>query len=165
MKISIIAAIGKNREIGLNNDLLWSISEDLQNFKKITMGHYLVMGRKTFQSIGKELKGRKLIILTSDPYLSVGDHYIAHSVEEAIYLAEKNGEDELMICGGAKVYKDFLPKSDTMYLSRVDWEGDADTYFPEYDEAQWSLQKEDFYPAKSESTPSWSFLLLHKVKE
>tara|TARA_B100000886_G_C20195968_1_gene396333 strand:- start:78 stop:572 length:495 start_codon:yes stop_codon:yes gene_type:complete len=162
MKISIIAAIGKNKEIGLNNDLLWSISEDLQNFKKITMGHYLVMGRRTFQSIGKELKGRKLIILTSDPYLSVGEHLTAHSVEEAIYLAEKNAEEELMICGGAKVYKDFLGKADTMYLSRVDWTGDADTYFPDYDESIWTLKKEDFYPAKDDLTPSWSFQLLKK---
>ena len=163
MKISIIAALGKNNEIGLNNDLLWSISEDLQNFKKITMGHYLVMGRKTYQSIGKELKGRKLIILSSDPYLSVGAHLIAHSVEEAIYLAEKNGEEELMICGGAKVYKDFLPKANQMYLSRIDWEGDADTYFPDFDDSLWSLKKEDFYPQKSDSAPSWSFQFLQKV--
>jgi len=163
MNISIIAAIGKNREIGLNNDLLWSISEDLQNFKKITMGHYLVMGRKTFQSLGKELKGRKIIILTSDPYLTAGDHFIAHSIQEAIYLAEKNGEDELMICGGAKVYKDFLDAADTMYLSKVDWEGEADTFFPEFDENKWNLKKEDFYPAKNETTPSWSFQLLKKV--
>ena len=162
MNISIIAALGKNKEIGLNNDLLWSITEDLQNFKKITMGHYLVMGRKTFQSIGKELKGRKLIILTSDPYLSVGDHLIAHSIQEAIYLAEKNGEDELMVCGGAKVYKDFLDKADTMYLSQIDWEGDADTFFPEFDESKWTLKKEDFYPAKNEDTPSWRFQHLQK---
>lgn len=163
MNISIIAAIGKNREIGLNNDLLWSITEDLQNFKKITMGHYLVMGRKTFQSLGKELKGRKIIILTSDPYLSVGNHFIAHSVQEAIYLAEKNGEDELMICGGAKVYKDFLEHADTMYLSCVDWEGDADTFFPEYDKSSWSLKKEDFYPSKNSKTPAWSFQLFKKI--
>ena len=162
MNISIIAALGKNKEIGLNNDLLWSITEDLQNFKKITMGHYLVMGRKTFQSIGKELNGRKLIILTSDPYLSVGEHLIAHSVQEAIYLAEKNGEDELMVCGGAKVYKDFLDKANTMYLSQVDWEGDADTFFPDYDESKWTLKKEDFYPAKNENTPSWRFQHLQK---
>ena len=125
-------------------------------------GHYLVMGRKTFQSIGGELKGRKLIILTSDPYLSVGDHLIAHSVEEAIHLADKNGEDELMICGGAKVYKDFMGKADTMYLSRVDWTGDADTFFPKYDESNWVLKKEDFYPAKNESIPSWIFQLFKK---
>ena len=68
MIISIIAAIGKNREIGLNNDLIWKISEDLQNFKKITMGKHLVLGRRTYQSIGKALAGRKLIVLTSDPY-------------------------------------------------------------------------------------------------
>ena len=159
MNISIIAAVGKNREIGRNNDLLWKISEDLQNFKKITMGHFLVMGRKTYQSIGKELVGRKLIILTSDPYLSVGNHYIAHSVEEAIYLAEKNGETELMICGGAKVYKDFLPKAHLMYLSQIDWTGEADTFFPVYNQDEWNLQREDFHPGNT-STPSWSFQVL-----
>lgn len=162
MNISIIAAVGENREIGLNNDLLWKISEDLQNFKKITMGHHLVMGRKTFQSIGKELVGRKLIILTSDPYLSVGDHHIAHSLEEAIYLAEKNGEDELMVCGGAKVYKDFLPKADTMYLSQISWSGEADTFFPVYEDSEWSIQREDFHPAKDGKTPEWSFQILKR---
>ena len=162
MKISIVSAVGKNQEIGYNNDLIWKISEDLKNFKKITMGHFLVMGRKTYQSLGTELKGRKLIILTSDPYLSVGEHYIAHSVEEAIYLAQKNGEDELMICGGAKVYKDFLPKADTMYLSQIDCTSNADTFFPTYDEKNWTIQREDFFPA-GDSNPGWRFQVLKRV--
>jgi len=161
MIISIIAAIGKNREIGLKNDLIWKISEDLQNFKKITMGKHLVLGRKTYQSIGKALKGRKVIVLTSDPYFEAPDCKVATSIDEAVFYAKQAGEDELMICGGAKVYKDFLPKSDRMYLSQVDYEGEADTFFPEFNSSEWLLDKEEFHPAKEESgTPSWTFQIL-----
>ena len=108
MKISAIAAIGKNNEIGLNNKLIWKISEDLKNFKKITMGHFLVMGRKTYESIGKNLEGRKLIILTSDPYYKAGEHITAQGVDEAIFYAKKHGEDELMICGERKYIVTFI---------------------------------------------------------
>ena len=163
MNISIIAAIGNNREIGLNNDLIWKISEDLQNFKKITMGHYLVLGRRTYESIGKNLLGRNLIILTSDPYYQAKDCKVATSIDEAVFFAKQAGETELMICGGAKVYKDFLSRANKIYLSRVDFEGEADTYFPEFDEDKWRVEKEVFHPEKTEkSTPSWNFQILLK---
>ena len=163
MMISIIAAVGKNREIGLNNDLIWKISEDLQNFKKITMGKHLVLGRKTYQSIGKALVGRKVIVLTSDPYFKAPGCKVATSIDEAIFYAKQAGEDELMICGGAKVYKDFLPKADKMYLSRVDFEGEADTFFPDFNRDEWLLDKDVFYPEKKDSnTPSWTFEVLIK---
>ena len=161
MIISIIAAIGKNREIGLNNDLIWKISEDLQNFKKITMGKHLVLGRRTYQSIGKSLVGRKIIVLTSDPYFQAPGCKVATSIDEAIFYAKQAGEQELMICGGAKVYKDFLPKAQRMYLSRVEYEGEADTFFPEFDRDEWLLDKDVFHPEKPESkTPAWTFEVL-----
>ena len=117
MIISIIAAIGKNREIGLNNDLIWKISED-QNFKKLPWVH-LVLGRRTCQSIGKALAGRKLIVLTSDPYFQAPNCKVATSIDEAIFYAKQAGEEELMIWR-AKVYKDFLPKAQRMYdLGRI----------------------------------------------
>ena len=162
MKISIIAALGKNREIGLNNDLIWKISEDLQNFKRITMGHHLVLGRRTYESLGKSLVGRKLIILTSDPYYEAEGCKVATSIEEAIFYAKQSGEDDLMICGGAKVYKDFLKKADVMYLSRVEYEGEADTYFPEFESSDWRLDKEEFHPEKEDGTPAWNFQTFFK---
>ena len=161
MNISIIAAIGNKREIGLNNDLIWKISEDLQNFKKITMGHFIVLGRRTYESIGKNLVGRNLIILTSDPYYQAKDCKVATSIDEAIFFAKQAGETELMVCGGAKVYKDFLSRAGKMYLSRVDYEGEADTYFPEFEENKWRVEKEVFHPEKTETeTPSWNFQIL-----
>jgi len=161
MMISLIVAVGKNREIGLNNDLIWKISEDLQNFKKITMGHHLVLGRRTYESIGKSLTGRKLIVLTSDPYFQASGCKVATSIDEAIFYAKQAGEDELMVCGGAKVYKDFLSRAGKMYISRVDYEGEADTFFPEFDRDEWRLDKDVFYPEKTESkTPSWTFEIL-----
>ena len=162
MNISAIAAVGKNREIGLNNKLIWKISEDLKNFKKITMGHHLIMGRKTFDSIGKSLEGRKIIVLTSDPYLDVKDNYVAHSVDEAIFIAENKNETELMICGGEKVYRDFLPLCQTLYLSKVDFEGEADTFFPELNEQEWTKTREDYHP-EVETTPAWTFQVLKRV--
>ena len=164
MKISAIAAVGKNREIGLNNKLIWHISDDLKNFKNLTMDHHLVMGRKTFESIGKTLKGRKVIVLTSDPYLNVKDNYVAHSVDEAIFIAENHGETELMVCGGEKVYRDFLSHCDTLYLSNVEYEGKADTFFPEYDSKDWTTTREEFHPEKGD-TPSWTYQILKRVKK
>lgn len=160
MKISAIAAIGKNNEIGLNNKLIWKISEDLKNFKKITMGHFLVMGRKTYESIGKNLEGRKLIILTSDPYYKAGEHITAQGIDEAIFYARKHGEDELMICGGEKVYRDFYSRCDQMYISRVDFEGEADTFFPQINMDDWKIDREEFFPSKDDDTPSWTFQVL-----
>lgn len=162
MKISAIAAIGKNREIGFENKLLWKIPNDLKNFKELTMGHTLIMGRKTYESIGRGLNGRSFIILTSDPYYSVSGHQAAHGVDEAIYLAKQKNTKELFICGGAKVYKDFLPLVETLYLSKVNFEGGADTYFPEFEHYDWKLIEEKFYPSEGVNTPSWSFNVFSK---
>jgi len=163
MNLSIIAAIGKKLEIGFQNDLPWRISKDLQNFKNLTMGHFLLMGRKTYHSIGKALPGRKLIILTSDPYYEAGEHFVAHSLDEAICIAERKKETELMVCGGAKVYKDCLPLANKLYLSKIDYTGDADVYFPEFDESEWKLLKEESHE-KCKEDPAWVFQVFEKSR-
>lgn len=131
-KISIIAAIGKNRELGKNNQLLWKLPEDLKHFKDLTMGYPIIMGQKTFDSIGRALPGRTNIVLSLDN-IKIDGCVIAHSIDEAVEIAADNS-DEIFIIGGGSIYKQFIDKSDKLYLTLVDQEFDADVYFPEYNE-------------------------------
>jgi len=134
MKLSLIAAIGKNRELGKNNELLWHIKEDMKHFQETTKGHVVIMGLRTFQSIGKLLPERKNIILSHDPSIEIEGAYVATSPEEALETAreiEENGE--IFVIGGAMVYSLFLKKADRLYLTLIDAVFDgADVFFPEY---------------------------------
>lgn len=137
MIISSIVAVGKRNQIGLNNALPWHFSEDLKNFKRITKGHHLLMGRKTFESIGKPLPGRISLVLTRDSNWGFPGVKTVSSYEEAFEVAEASGEDELFIIGGASIYRDSLPYVERLYLSMVDYDGEADTYFDAYEEFLW----------------------------
>ena len=156
MKISGIAAIGSNGELGFENKLLWYVKEDFKNFKKLTLGHHLIMGRKTFQSIGKTLPGRTTIVLTRDSTFIADQAITTNNMLEAIRIAREAGESELFICGGAEVYNLYLPVMDNLYLSKVNFSGVADTYFPEFDQSSWTLVKELSFPS-IDSQPNWSF--------
>jgi dihydrofolate reductase len=156
LKISGIAAIGSNGELGFENKLLWYIKEDFKNFKKLTLGHHLIMGRKTFQSIGKTLPGRTTIILTRDSSFVADQAITTNNMLEAIRNAREAGESELFICGGAEIYNLYLPVMDNLYLSKVNFSGVADTYFPEFDQSNWKLVKELSFTSVG-NQPSWSF--------
>lgn len=140
MLISIIAAIGPNRELGKDNKLLWNIPEDLARFKKITLGHPVIMGRKTYQSIGKPLPNRLNIIVTRDKkYPAPPKVLICNSLEEAITTAKKSDTTEIFIIGGASIYSQALPLADKLYLTVVEArlparQGTfaADAFFPDY---------------------------------
>ena len=162
MIVSLIVAIGKNRQIGKGNQMLWHIREDFRKFKETTMGHHLIMGRKTFESIGRPLPGRTTIIITTNiNYKAPEGVLIATSPEAALDLAKSRGESEAFIAGGGVVYNLFLERSDRLYLSKVDYDGEADVFFPEYENYQWkSSLKEEFI--KTEKAPAWSFELLEK---
>ncbi len=161
MIVSCIAAIGKNREIGLDNKMLWHISEDFKNFKHLTIGRCMVMGRKTFESIGRVLPGRTTIVLTQNKQWSFKGVITAHGLKECLRLAQEREETELFVVGGAKIYQLFLPLCSTMYLSKIDFTGKADTYFPEFDESQWKLLEKKHYKAQGKA-PSWSFEILKR---
>ncbi|MBF0440823.1 MAG: dihydrofolate reductase [Oligoflexales bacterium] len=162
MKISIIVAIGRKREIGRNGRLLWSLSEDLKNFKRLTMGHHIVMGRKTFESIGKALPGRKCVVLSKDRSSCFPGCITASSLDEAIELAKREGENELFIAGGQTVYESALPLADFLYLSQVDFEGEADTFFPDYLAFKWEKIEEKIHPPENGS-PSWTYSVLRRL--
>ena len=132
--ISIIAAIGKNRELGKNNKLLWHIPEDFKKFKQLTSGHIVIMGRKTFESIGKPLPNRINIIVTRNRSWTPLGCTVCYSLEEAINLAKKK-INEIFIIGGAEIYKQGIQYADKLYLTLVNQEyPEADAFFPDYSE-------------------------------
>ncbi len=128
--ISIIAAIGKNRELGRGNDLIWHIKEDLKNFKNLTMGKYIVMGKNTYESLPKHLEGRKYIVLSSS--LSEIENGLLFNDFNKLLEFIKDVDEEVMIIGGASIYKLFLPFADKLYLTEIDSEEKADVYFPDF---------------------------------
>ena len=137
MIVSIIVAMGPRREIGLDNKLPWHIPEDLKNFKKLTLGHHILMGRKTHESIlasfGKPLPKRQTIVVTRNQGFKAEGCLVAHNITEAIELAKAQGETELFICGGAEIYAQAFPYATKLYLSFVNYSGKADAYLPDFD--------------------------------
>ena len=157
--ISLVVAMGLNREIGVNNQIPWKLSEDLKNFKKTTMGHHILMGRKTYESIGKPLPGRTNIILTRNSNYQVPDCITVTSLDEAIKLAKTKGETELMVIGGAEIYKEALSRANRIYLSKIEFKGKADAYFPEFNELDWKVISEVKH--SSDSIP-WTFKVIER---
>ncbi|MFI5391065.1 MAG: dihydrofolate reductase [Bacteriovoracales bacterium] len=157
--ISLVVAMGPNREIGSNNQIPWKLSEDLKNFKKTTLGHHILMGRKTFESIGKPLPGRINLILSRNKDFQVKDCITVRSIDEAINYARSKGEYELMVIGGAEIYKEALPHAKRIYLSQVEFSGSADTYFPEFNEKNWKVISEIKH--SGDSIP-WTFRIIER---
>ncbi len=140
--INIIVAVAENGIIGGDNQLLWHISEDLKHFKKITSGHPVVMGRKTFESLGRPLPNRQNIVITRSD-IEIEGCTVVHSLEEALSLFTP--ADKVFIIGGAQIYREALSLADRFYLTRVHKEYEGDTYFPEWDEKEWQMiDKEHF---------------------
>jgi len=162
MIISIIAAVDENGGIGLDNQIPWHLSADLARFKELTMGHYLVAGRKTFQSIGSALPGRQMIVLTRNLELKAPDCHMAASLDEALNLADDAGENEVFIIGGAEIYQEALPLADQIYLTLVHTKVEADTFFPEFDESDWSLICSRDFPADMKNPLATTFKHLIK---
>jgi dihydrofolate reductase len=135
--ISIIAALDEGGGIGFENNLPWRLSEDLKRFKRLTMGHHLILGRVTFDSIGHALPGRKTVVVSRNSNLHYDDVDVVSTLEEALELAKGRGEDEAFIGGGADIYRLALPIADRVYLTRVHAQVDADVFFPEFDLSDW----------------------------
>ncbi len=134
-RLSIIAAMAKNRTIGVNNTLPWRCPEDLKHFKALTMGHHMIMGRKTFDSIGKPLPGRTTVVVTRDTKLKIEGCLVAHSLQDAI-AACKN-DNEVFIVGGADIYAQSLQLADTLYITEIQRDVEGDAHFPEFDKSAW----------------------------
>ncbi len=133
-KISLIACIGKNRELGYKNDLIWKIPDDLKYFKKMTKGHVVIMGQKTFESIGRALTGRINIVLSRSDNFSPSGVLVVGSMDQALDKARAVGDKEIFFIGGANVYSQAIKFADKLYLTLVDKNAKADVFFPDYTE-------------------------------
>ena len=140
--LSIIVAIAENNVIGCDNQLIWHISEDLRYFKRITSNHTVIMGRKTFESIGKPLPNRKNIIITRNPNFKADGCTIVPSLDAATELVK--GENESFIIGGGSVYQSAMPLADKLYITRIHRNYDGDTYFPEIGDEWQEVERQDF---------------------
>ena len=145
--LSLIVAVAQNGVIGDRNALLWHISEDLKHFKALTSGHPVVMGRKTFESLGRPLPNRTNVVISRQE-LEIPGCRVVHSLDEALALFP--GDEEVFIIGGAQIYAEALPRADRFYLTRVFHDYEGDTRFPEWDEAQWRLVSSEAFPCGRE---------------
>ncbi len=134
-KLSVIVAMAQNRTIGVNNTLPWRCPQDLKHFKALTMGHHMIMGRKTYDSIGKPLPGRTTVVVTRDRNLKIEGCVIAHSLEEAITAC--GGDDRIFIVGGADIYGQSLGLADMLYITEIQQNVEGDAYFPAINTGNW----------------------------
>ncbi len=157
MKLTLIAALARNLVIGYKNCLPWHLPEDLRFFKKMTMGKTLLMGRHTWESISRLLPGRHMIVLSSDPDYHAYGCSVASSLEQALGIVVSAVTSEIIVIGGASVFKQTLPLSQRLYLTRVDADLPGDTWFPYWNPNEWRLIWEETYPA--DNSHAWSFRL------
>jgi dihydrofolate reductase len=162
MKVSIIVAIDEDRGIGIKNRLPWRLPDDLQRFKTVTMGHHVIMGRKTHESIGRALPGRENIIVTRNEFFQAKDCAITNSLEDAINLAKAQGEEEVFVIGGGEIYSQAIQIADRIYLTIVHTKSKADTQFPLFDPVEWETTVEEYYPADEVNEYSTTFKILEK---
>ncbi|GAB4251578.1 MAG: dihydrofolate reductase [Saprospiraceae bacterium] len=163
MIISAIVARSKNNVIGLGNQIPWYLPADLKYFKKTTLDHHVIMGRKTFESIGRPLPKRTNIVVTRDIYFVASGCVVAHSVEEALELAKRNAEDEAFIIGGSEIYNLCLPYIDRLYLTEVLAEFEGDKFFPAIDLENWKEIKSESFKADEKNEYDYVFKVLEKV--
>jgi len=159
--ISIIVAKSRNNVIGSEGNLPWHIPEDLKKFKSITMGKPMIMGRSTFESIGKALPGRKNIVMTRDKGYQADGISVAHSLEEALILCEQAGE--IMIIGGGEIYKIFIGMVNRLYLTNVEKHIDGDVFFPEIDLSKWKVMSKEEFPVSTERKIGFSLEMLERI--
>ena len=166
MKISLIAAMAKNRVIGLNNTMPWHLPADLAHFKALTLNKPIIMGRKTYLSIGRVLPGRKNIILTRDKNFHVEGGFCAQTIEQALQHAGDDQEiavAEVVVIGGAEIYQQFIEKATCLYLTLIDLDTKGDTYFPDYNRKHsWRVHSKKSHKADEKNLHDYEFICLEK---
>jgi dihydrofolate reductase len=160
--VSLIVAMDENRGIGLRNRLPWRLASDLKRFRELTMGHHLIAGRKTYESIGRPLPGRQMIIVTRDRNYRASGCLMVHSPDEAFRLAAERGEREAFVIGGAEIYAQALPQADRLYLTQVHAQVQADVFFPEFAEDEWQEVSRNFHAADEKNQYDFTFRELRR---
>jgi dihydrofolate reductase len=165
MNLSLIVAVADNGIIGRDNELPWHLPRDLKRFKSLTMGHHLLLGRKTFEAIGRSLPGRTMIVLSRQkiPLPELVQH--ASSLDQAIDIARANGETEAFVAGGEEIYRLALARAGRIYLTRVHCEVEGDVRFPEIDREEWTERSREHYPMSEDNRIPLTFFVLERVKK
>jgi dihydrofolate reductase len=159
--ISMIVAMGENNAIGKDNDLLWHLPDDFKHFKSVTMGKPIVMGRKTYESIGRPLPGRENIVVTHDDSYVVDDVTVVHSIDAALEACEKY--DDVMVIGGASFYQQMMLKAERLYITMVHQSFEADAFFPSISETKWREIDREEHVADEKHRYNFSFITYERV--
>ncbi|WP_421317516.1 type 3 dihydrofolate reductase [Aeromonas veronii] len=157
MKISMIAAMAHDRVVGKDNQMPWHLPADLAHFKRVTLGKPVLMGRKTFESIGRPLPGRRNLVISRNPDYQAEGIEVVGSVEAALALLAGSSVEELMVIGGGHLYAEMLPSADCLYLTRIDLAVEGDTRFPAFDDGQWQRIECESHPADEKNPHPYSF--------
>ncbi|MDR7130656.1 dihydrofolate reductase [Algoriphagus sp. 4150] len=165
MKISLIAALATNNVIGRENDLVWRLPDDFKRFKTLTSNHYILMGRKTFESLGKPLPNRTHIVITRNKDYTVPEgHYVFESVEKAFIFCQKMGVDHLYVIGGGEIYLQTLPLADELVLTEVEATPAGDTYFPEFNKDDWKITFSEFHPSDERHQYAFTYINYKRIR-
>lgn len=164
MKISLIAALATNNVIGRENDLVWRLPDDFKRFKRITSNHFILMGRKTFESLGSPLPNRTHLVITRNKNYTVPDgHYVFESVEEAVSFCQKTNVKQLYVIGGGEIYRQTLTIADELILTEVDATPEGDTYFPEFDKDSWKVTFNEYHPADERHQYAFTYVNYERI--
>jgi dihydrofolate reductase len=163
MILSAIAAVSRNGVIGKNNRLPWHLPADMRFFKQTTLGHPVIMGRKTYVSFGKALPGRTNLVITRQRDYTLPDAIVTHSLAEAIQKASQYDSTEIFILGGAEIYRESLPLLDRIYKTLIDAEFEGDAFFPELDAKQWTMTAADVHQADEKNKYGYTFQTWERI--
>lgn len=161
--LSLIVAMDKNRVIGLNNDMPWHLPNDLRYFKERTTGHTIIMGRKTFESLGRVLPNRKHLVLTRSDKTFPEEVEVIHTIEDILQYVKDYPQEKIFIIGGGELFKHMLPHVNTMYITEIDEQFEGDVFFPFFDEAEWKLISKEKGP-KDKKNPYDYYYLVYERK-
>lgn len=163
MEIHLIVAQSTNRVIGKDNQLPWRLPGDLKRFKRLTMGHYMLMGRKTFESIGKPLPGRTSVIVTRNHNYRKPGAIVVHSLEEALEIPRQAGAEAAFVIGGAEIFKATLPLAHRLYLTQIHQEVEGDVFFPEISPGEWQIVSQIYRAAGGKNPYPFSFIDYQRI--
>ncbi len=166
-RIALIWAMARNRVIGRNNALPWRLPADMKHFRELTTGHPVLMGRKTFESLGRPLPNRTNIVITSDRRYAPKGCLVAHSLDEAVELAIVHVppiDPEIFVIGGQKLYTQMLSRADRLYITQVETDAEGDAWFPEFDLGKWCEIQRDLHPADDKNPYPCIFLTLERKR-
>lgn len=164
MKIILIVAKAKNNVIGKDNQLIWKLSADLRRFKNLTTGHFIMMGRKTYESLGKPLPNRTHLVITRNPDFEAPEgHFSFGTIEDAFIFCNKLGVDELYIIGGGEIYRETIQICDVLEITEVDCEPEGDVFFPTVNPQIWKETERESFPADEKNEFPFSFVTYQKI--